>query len=635
MKRDPYAQPDWREPSIASVMHGGTLLAAFLTTFDPPEAEVLIEELLPTWLGLSTALVDEGPDRLKYFAELEDALKRIRGNFTIVSSLATQVPSGHGWIWSYIRRLQVGFKHTAVQHAKLWMFHRAGQPGEPQTLELIVSSQNLSSSGVRGQVQAGWRCIMPLHSASSTRCLHSWGVLPDFLEELGLACGSGGARAIPYWKALLERATCPSDTMFLASVPGRHPSRPPQGASAWGVAGLRRLGFSSTRSMAAMVPTVGNWDAENLRRWLAVANLDATAFSLTWVEPNHPWAKRWQLNPETERALSADKINWLCLPSPQAKGKWRSPLSDEHRASDSRWSHAKVYELQSGGSRQLLITSANFSRAAWGDVLPDGHLQIDNFELGVAIRADARLTHPSRVRVFVHATGKTDFEKNVDRPIAWMAATWDGTFLFIQVRLSEGVSLQGSIWVKTPRRDELEPVQPRRMHPPEIRMGWSVGEGVPLRVRLCTTAGFICDAAVEDLRPAGLLNEWLCDAGSAEELQDLADRFIEEKYHFFDDDERSTSKRGGSNEKPGPSGASYSVAAYDDSRKRFAAIDYWVGTLGQADGCLRNGVLDDGARLASRWATIAKTDRRADIALSAGLAAEELRTRVREARNQR
>ena len=44
-----------------------------------------------------------------------------------------------------------------------------------------------------------------------------------------------------------------------------------------------------------------------------------------------------------------------------------------------------MYSLKRGNSRRLLVTSANFSPAAWGRESRDGGLTIENFELGVCV----------------------------------------------------------------------------------------------------------------------------------------------------------------------------------------------------------------------------------------------------------
>lgn len=626
-----YEKPDWLESIL--VTPGRTnrpLLAAFITTFDPPQAEVLVQDLLPAWLELTNSYVDEGADKLRFYAELEDGLKRLRGRFTIVSSMGAQEQSGHGWIWRYISRLQIGFKRAAVQHAKLWMFHRAGGEGEPQTLEVIVSSQNLTENGFRDQIQAGWRCIIPLLDEPVAHRKGSWGVLPSFLDELRQACGPGGARTVPYWQELLLRAVCPKGATFVASVPGRHPTKPAPGEAAWGVAGLRLLGGSRGRSLTTMAPTIGHWNVASLKKWAQIAGLSDFSLSIAWVEPAHPWASHWQLNEATNSTLNSCNVSWLRLPLPRGMHRWRSPLCDEHKQGDTRWSHAKLYELGSNAAPQLLCTSANFSRAAWGDPCDDESIEIDNFELGVAIPAHAGLSGLPCNQEFVRATCLVEFEKPTDQPIAWMAAQWDGQSLRIETRLTEGVHLEDRVGVKGSKKMKFEGLLLPAMRNGKLLLSWpSAIRGVPLRAKLTTTDGHECDVAVEDLRPVES-SEWLCNAGTPEEMQDAADQMLEEKYDFFDDT-RSVPPQG-KDLGGAPSGASYAVAAYEDSRRRFATIDHWIEIIGKADLTMRGDILSDGERIAERWAAVALKENRGGIAKSAALAAEELRGRVRDER---
>lgn len=625
-----YERPEWREATlVASARTSGPLLAAFLTTFDPPQADVLIQDLLPEWLGLSNSYADEGADKLRFYAEMEDYLKRLHRKFTIISSPGPQEQSGHGWIWRYISRLQIGFQGAAIQHAKLWMFHRAGVAREPDTLEVFVSSQNLTGSGFRDQIQAGWRCIVPLSSTSTSRQRETWGILPEFLDKLGQACGPRGSTTVRYWQNLFQRAVCPKGATFIASVPGRHPARPAQSAAAWGVAALRRLGGSRKRSLSAMVPTIGNWDIDSLKKWARIAGIDVNKLSIAWIESEHPWAARWQMNKATESSLSLAKINWRQLPAPQSTGKWRSPLSDEHKQGDRRWCHAKLYEIDSNASRQLVCTSANFSRAAWGAPIDDDTIEIDNFEFGVAISADAGLSRQPNNQTFNRTTCSTEFEKPLDLPIAWMEAQWNGVVLRIHVRLAKGVELLRRVRVQLENKTTAEELSFARMRAGEISLRWSSrNRGIPSRVQLITTKGYACEVAVEDLRPVSSM-EWLCGVGTKDEMQDAADQVIEEKYDFFDQATGSPSKKIASSVAPASSGANYSVSAYEDSRRRFAAIDHWIDVLGNSCASMRRYVLADGERIAERWTSMAETNHRPEIALSAKLAAEELRNRLR------
>jgi hypothetical protein len=212
---------------------------------------------------------------------------------------------------------------------------------------------------------------------------------------------------------------------------------------------------------------------------------------------------------------------------------------------------------------------------------------------------------------------------------------WDGAVLRIQVRLAQGVALRDRVGIQVTRRTKFEGSPLPAMRDGRLRLNWpSATRAIPLRVQLTTTEGHGWDVAVEDLRPAEP-GEWLCDAGSPEEMQDAADQMLEEKYDFYDEAGGPPPNGKDSDVATAASGASYSVAAYEDSRRRFAAIDHWIDVLRKADLPMRGEVLADGERIAGRWAAAALTDQRADIASSAALAAEELRGRIRKERQGR
>src|SRR5688572_10487566 len=78
-------------------------------------------------------------------------------------------------------------------------------------------------------------------------------------------------------------------------------------------------------------------------------------------------------------------------------------------------------------SARLLITSANFSPAAWGKPNREGELVIENFELGVCIEQAAwPLT---ALEPFADMTGVATISTLPPRGtalITWAQASWDG-----------------------------------------------------------------------------------------------------------------------------------------------------------------------------------------------------------------
>lgn len=616
-------------------LHNGRLRGALLTTFDPPDPGLLIEEYLPVWLGLENSYANEGNDRLRYFAELEDALKRLRGQIAIVSSAGELATSTEAWIWNYIRRFEVGAEGSAVQHAKLWMFHRdPPTKGKPETLELIISSANLTRDGLRGQIQAGWRCVLPLRDQGSKERLKAWGVLPGFLFELGKASGNGGSKMIERWHDLLRRCDCPKDAEFVASIPGIHSANAlAQRHSTWGAAGLRASWSGrAIRKMVAMAPTIGRWTSESISDWAELIGVEPSHISVAWLRDSHPWAGNWQLDPPTEAALSKSGIQWLEVPVPE-QNEWKSPLCNEHEKNDLRWSHAKLYELREGRRRRMLITSANLSRAAWGDPQRDGKLKIENFELGVLLRVQDGFGDRLCTGSFKRATRKMDYQKLQPPPIAWLAAEWNGKELAIECRTSGASVLESFISVTAARTTSIvkcslswkgRPLNRARMPWPQAERG-----GVPFLVAVQTMEGDTRQVAVHDVRPIGE-DGILCGEFDEPLLREALDRLLEERYGYAPDTGFDGSAGNGGNGTTAATGyGDYSVLAYVDARRRFKLIDNLWTELQQADDCSRSSIAKDGKRIVERWLEVSKSSTDRNTRLAAKIAADELARRIR------
>jgi len=531
--------PGWK-PLTGLDEHGannGRLLAALLTTYDPPDPGILIEEYLPVWLGLKNSYADEGNDRLRYFAELEDALRRLKGRISIVSSAGAVGTSAEAWIWNYIRRFEVGAVGTAVQHAKLWMFHRApASDGESETLEIVISSGNLTRDGLRGQIQAGWRCILQLDVGEPKG---EWGLLPKFLNRLGAASGRSGPKTTDYWMGLLRRCQCPKGVEFIASVPGTHTAATlDQSRTPWGAAGLQAcLSGHGTRKMIAMAPTIGRWTPQSITAWTKFIGLEPDRISVAWVRKGHPWASWWQLDPSTEKAMTDSRIQWLEVPCPD-DDDWASPLCDDHQKSDRRWSHAKVYELRQGVRRRILITSANLSRAAWGDPQSNGGLVIANFELGVLMKVESGFADRLSDVAFVRATCEIDYEQTDEQPISWLAAEWDGDVLTVECRTTSKGILASHVTVTTARSKSGKRVSADWSWSSDpltrTKLSWLESDGVPVLIAVEASDDHVRKTAVHDIRPNDN-GEILCGEFDEALLRETLDRLIEERYGYASD----------------------------------------------------------------------------------------------------
>lgn len=626
--------PGWK-PLTGLEEHGtstGRLVGALLTTFDPPDPGLLIEDYLPVWLGLENSYADEGHDRLRYFAELEDALRRLKGHFAIVSSAGEIGSSAEAWIWNYIRRFEVGAEGAAVQHAKLWTFHRAPTTkGKPETIELVVSSANLTRDGLRGQIQAGWRCVLPLEARGSDSRLEAWGVLPEFLTTLGEAAGSDAPKMIERWIALLRRCVCPTDVGFIASVPGTHSAATlARRRSAWGAAGLRATWSGrSTPKMIAMVPTIGRWTSRSIKAWTKLAGVGPAHISVAWVRDGHPWAGRWQLDPSTETAFDENGIRWLEVPRP-CDDDWASPLCDEHQQTDPRWSHAKLYELREGARRRMLITSANFSRAAWGDPQRDGTLVIDNFELGVLLRVQDGFGDRLWDKPFPRATREIDYPPR-ELPVAWLAAQWDGKELTVECRTAAGALLAPQVEVTVARAKPGKQVSAAWSSGTAVRtrLQWPQRNGVPVLIAVQTRDGYTRQTAVHDVRPTDD-GHILCGEFDEALLREALDRLLEERYGYPPDAGSDGIAGDGRAGTPAfVAGADYAVPAYVDARRRFQLIDNWWNELCDADERVRPFIVKDGRRILERWLVVAKSGSDRGMRLAARVAADELGLRIR------
>jgi hypothetical protein len=95
--------------------------------------------------------------------------------------------------------------------------------------------------------------------------------------------------------------------------------------------------------------------------------------------------RHWLLPVPAYRSLKQAGSSLRYLPPPNGVDVTNLGFHAEQHPADDRWSHAKLYLLRRGTSRRVLLTSANFSQAAWGMEKSDGELTIENFELGVCI----------------------------------------------------------------------------------------------------------------------------------------------------------------------------------------------------------------------------------------------------------
>ncbi len=478
---------------------GSVLKAALFTTYDRADERLLAEHLLPLLLNLTREPDGDGAERQFFLLELDQRLKRLHDKVVVVSSTLreerldpdVEETGAYGWIWRNIRHLTVGSQRKAVQHAKLWLLHWAAPDGEgEERLEIVVSSCNLTLAAFKGQLQSAWRACLPLHPQRAVSRLPGWGVLPAFLKELAASAGDGERFAA--FEDLLARADCPDGVSFVASVPGTH-SRQVLRRTPWGSAGLRAIAPRGKGTVHASIlsPYIGSWTTDRLRRWCASFDGAPERMALVWIDKQHPWARRrrWLLPKTSLTALLEAKGKILRLWQEVDDPDLSDRFHEDHRHTDDRWSHAKVYGFQRGNSRRVLVTSANFSLAAWGSEAPNGDLTIENFELGVCL--DRAVWPFDDLESFDDprdAATVLQLPRQGAATITWAQAAWDGKRVCVDCRCEAGAPLDGAFqagqkWISI---GEWKAATGGRLR--SAKVPWPVAEPSPSTVRLTSGA---------------------------------------------------------------------------------------------------------------------------------------------------
>ncbi|HUY33649.1 MAG TPA: hypothetical protein VMV69_12940 [Pirellulales bacterium] len=451
------AEFGWESLLRTDAPAGCALKAALFTTYDRADERLLVEDLLKLLLKLDREPDGEGAERQYFLLELDWRLKQMHDQLVVISSTAREEPEdaemadsgAYGWIWRSIRRLTVGSHGKAVQHAKLWLLHW-GAPKEDgvEYLEIVVSSANLTRAGFKGQLQAGWRACIELRPQRSQSRLDGWGVLPHFLRELAKSAGDDG-RIEPFVK-ILARGKCPEGVTFVASVPGTHSPQVLR-RTPWGAAGLRNIAPSGRGAVSVSIlsPFIGSWCTPALNQWCDMFDGSPDRLDLVWIDKNHPWAShgRWLLPEATLKTLTELRATLLQLRHDPNDPMETDLFHEKHRPADDRWGHAKAYSFKRGKSRRVLVTSANFSTAAWGKWNKDGELIIENFELGVCIEP---ATWPfDHLEAFDgNQEPATVSELELPRQgtlIMWARAVWDGKKVDVDCRCEAGREIGGEL----------------------------------------------------------------------------------------------------------------------------------------------------------------------------------------------
>jgi hypothetical protein len=648
------------ESLLCTDAEGRSLKAGLFTTYDRADGRLLAEHLLPVLLHLGREPQGEGTERQYFLVELHERLKQLHDKLVIVSSAAREEPEdpenpkedssgAYSWIWRSIRSLTVGSRGKAVQHAKLWLLHWGANDDGIEHLEIVVSSANLTLTAFKGQLQAAWRACIDLRPQRSEVRLRGWGVLPAFLRKLAESAGDD-ERLTPFVE-LLARAECPEGVTFVASVPGTY-SRHDLKSTPWGAAGLGEIAppGRGTVSISILSPFIGSWAPDVLDRWCAWFGGLSKSLKLVWIDKHHPWAGRWILPKSTLEVLMGAGAKLICLRHDPDQYTANDLFHEEHRMADDRWSHAKVYSLKRGKSQRLLVTSANFSSAAWGREGLDGGLTMENFELGVCAGQGGWPFED--LDVFDNMKSAATVPHPPDRGtalIAWAEAAWDGKNVNVKCRCESSGILKGAVT----GGDQRVPVDvwtseigsPLR----SACVPWASTEPQPSLVRL------ICDhqtmtVMVFDGRPSLERQDSLPPEVDKDLGQMMRDELLFEQYGgqiaedgvnedtpgVGPDDAEPVDATADGVEKPTTGHVdSYAVPAFVAARKHLGVVDNWAGQVNReakrSAGTFELQMLRrDGELLKEAFRRQTRRDERQSPqqAIGALLAAEEMTLRL-------
>jgi len=573
-----------------------------MTSFEQPDAGLLVEHLLPSLLGASHSLSQEFQERSLFFGELGTALETLHGRLTVISSppRGARKDSQYPWLWRYVSHFTVGAKSRAVQHAKLWAFH--WKVGAEEHLELHVSSTNLTASAFKDQLQAGWQVTLMMGGRASQGTRRTWGNLVPFLDALGTSAGDVAATRIQRLVTLLGRAECPTDVTFVASIPGQRSA-------------AHQFEQFKPSELHLLTPTVGEWSDRTLAAWSADVGVALGKVHLKWISTKHRWAKSegWALSTQANAALEANGVQVECLPN-------EVRLTEQHRDADLRWSHAKLYLLRSRRKRYLLVTSANWSVAAWGAGKSTPH----NFELGVLFKSEwtdlEALGEPFDPPDTVPFCADRTDDEDRQSALEWAEASWDGKRILLRARSSDVAMPMSALVTFTGGEEEGIAVVGRA-----ASMPWKDPEHTPITARF-TQGTETLAVDVLDLRsPTEFVLTPLPEVDPAI-ARALREAFLLQRYGGPVVDPESILGLSSAHRSPNASApaADYSVQAWIDARAAFNVVDQWRAALAEAepDHALLEHMRLDGEELRAIYA------RREGPA--AGLVVEELGWRLDE-----
>ena len=555
--------PSWND-ILPTPPRRGQLKEMWITTYDQPDASLLVEHLLPSLLGMSYSLSHEVQERALFFGELGTTLEALHGRLTVISSPLSKerASSQYPWLWRYMDHFTVGAVSNVVQHAKLWAFH--WKVDQEELIELHISSTNITSSAFKAQIQAGWHVMIPLGKTVSKGALNSWGMLIDFLYKVGAAAGAVADTRFKRLVALLSRANCPDNVTFVASIPGDKSA-------------ASQLSQFKSSNIHVLVPTVGEWNKETLSAWCKDLGVAPNKVHLKWISTRHPWAanKGWKLSNKTNSTLKSTGVRVECFPNEER-------FTKEHRDADSRWSHAKLYFLRSRRKLHLLVTSANWSLSAWGA----GNKSPSNFELGVAfesiwtdLEGIGGVFNPPGTAPFCDDDGAEDEVR--PSHLGWAEATWDGKRIELQARSTDtSTQILSTVCFFCGDEQELSLVDGA------AAILWGDQGQAPVTARF-TQGSESLEVNIIDLRPPiDFAKTPLPEVDDPAVAKALRDAFLLQRYGGPAVDPESIPGLASEHRPPdvGVHASDYSVKAWIDARAAFSVVDQWRAALAEAVG---------------------------------------------------
>ena len=345
-------------PVKPSDLAGWTVKGILLTTYDVVDTGVLLKRLLPAWFGLGASFPDSKAGLGLYINEIDGLLKSVPYK-VIINTCAHGDPGAFTWLLNRHFRMLSTNRSGVTQHSKLWLvwYEKEGR----EKLLMSVSSTNLTEDSFTNQMQLMWHYelkLAPYKEQHAQRNRATWGVLPTFLEELGKR--SGGPDEVAPFIKLLDRVRAPGGVDFVCSIPGE-----PIMETASALKGRYT-------EVVVATPTIGSWTKSQLENW--------------WRQFNRSKHTGWK----------GSEICLVCRPVTTGTVAGYSCPRDtiehvsvkffkEAEFLKGRWLHGKLYCFRNDDKYvRFLISSANMTRAAWGD----GNKPPENFELGVLVKGE-------------------------------------------------------------------------------------------------------------------------------------------------------------------------------------------------------------------------------------------------------